>query len=240
LSALTIERFAPLSYTAKPIPWPSRLSRHSSRTEIRGSTSADAIASTRSEKDTLRDNRALADRVCNDWVYRRCTCWTQRERIGSLRALGRGVGELMNDIQWHPMMVHFPLALTLAGAACLICARLFKDETLQSSLAYAGTWNLILGAAAVLLTLGTGLAAVWHLALVDGAQYSVSRHMIWAVCSSQLVASLAMYRVLAVTWSSVPGAWFLVFLGIACAGLMVTGYYGGENVYHYALGVTKG
>jgi uncharacterized membrane protein len=146
----------------------------------------------------------------------------------------------MKDIQWHPMMVHFPLALTLAGAACLICTKLFKDGTLQNSLAFAGTWNLMLGAAAALLTLGTGVVAAWHLTLVDGAQYSVSRHMIVAVCTSQLVALLALYRALAVTWNSVPGAWFLVFLGVACAGLMVTGYYGGENVYHYALGVAKG
>lgn len=138
------------------------------------------------------------------------------------------------------MMVHFPLALTLTGAVCLICTKLFKEATLQNSLAFAGTWNLMLGAVAALLTLGTGVAAAWHLTLVDGAQYSVSHHMIWAVCTSQLLAILAMYRALAVTWNSVPGAWFLVFLGIASAGLIVTGFYGGENVYHYALGVTKG
>jgi uncharacterized membrane protein len=146
----------------------------------------------------------------------------------------------MTEIHWHPMMVHFPLALTLAGAACLICTNLFKDATLQNSLAFAGTWNLMLGAAAALLTLGTGVAAAWHLTLMDGAQYSVSRHMIGAVCTSQLLAFLALYRALAVAWNSVPSAWFLLFLGIACAGLIVTAYYGGENVYHYALGVAKG
>jgi uncharacterized membrane protein len=146
----------------------------------------------------------------------------------------------MTEIHWHPMMVHFPLALTLAGAACLICTKVFKDGTLQDSLAFAGTWNLMLGAAAGLLTLGTGLAAAWHLALLDGAQYSVSRHMIWAVCTSQLLALLALYRALAVAWNSVPRAWFLLFLGIACAGLIITAYYGGENVYHYALGVATG
>ena len=138
------------------------------------------------------------------------------------------------------MMVHFPLALTLAGAACLTCTKVLKDGALQNSLAFAGTWNLILGAAAGLLTLGTGSAAASHLALVDGAQYSVSRHMIWAVCTSQLLAFLAMYRALVVAWKSIPSAWFLLLLGIACVGLVVTGYYGGENVYHYALGVAAG
>jgi uncharacterized membrane protein len=143
----------------------------------------------------------------------------------------------MNDIQWHPMLVHFPLALTLTGSACLFVTRLLKDGTLRNSLAFAGTWNLTLGAAAALLTLGSGLAAVVHLKLLGGAQYSVSRHIIWAVCTSQLVTLLAMYRAVAVSWGSIPGAWFLVLLGAACAGLIFTGYYGGENVYHYGLGV---
>jgi uncharacterized membrane protein len=32
----------------------------------------------------------------------------------------------------------------------------------------------------------------------------------------------------------------LVLLFIACAGLVVTAYYGGENVYHYGIGVDRG
>ena len=146
----------------------------------------------------------------------------------------------MNPAHWHPMMVHFPLALTLAGSACLISTRFIKEGTLQNSLAFCGTWNLMLGAASALLTLATGLYAVLHLALQGGAQYSVSRHVIWAVCTSQLVALLAMWRALAVRWNAVAGVWFLILLCVACAGLLVTGYYGGENVYHYALGVAKG
>ncbi len=51
------------------------------------------------------------------------------------------------------------------------------------------------------------------------------------------MALLAVYRALGAPWNSVPRAWFLILLGIACAGLLITGYYGGENVYHYGLGV---
>ncbi len=145
----------------------------------------------------------------------------------------------MSPIHWHPMMVHFPLGLTLTGTACLISTRFLEKGTLQNSLAFTGTWNLILGAAAASLTLGTGLLAVSHLNLLGGAQYSVSRHIFWAVPTSQLMLLLAMWRSIAVTWNSVPSRWFLIFLGIACAGLIVTGYYGGENVYHYGLGVVK-
>jgi uncharacterized membrane protein len=143
----------------------------------------------------------------------------------------------MNPSHWHPMMVHFPLALTLIAMLCFACARLPRLRPLHASLATAGSWNLVLGGAGVLITLVTGLVAVLHLQLADGAQYSVSRHVIWAICSSQLIALLALWRGLASPLAAPPGWLFLTLLFIACGGLIVTGYYGGENVYHYALGV---
>lgn len=143
----------------------------------------------------------------------------------------------MSHLQLHPMMVHFPLALTIIAALCLLCARLLRQGSLQDSLAAAGTWNLILGGATVLLTLGSGFAAARHLQLHDGAQYSMSRHVIWAVCTSQLIVLLAIWRGVACTPASRPRWLFLALLFIACAGLIVTGYHGGENVYHYHIGI---
>ncbi len=137
------------------------------------------------------------------------------------------------------MMVHFPLALTLTGFVCLLVSRVLQRSVLSSSLAACGHWNLILGGFAALLTLGTGLAAVWNLHLYGALQYSVSRHVIWAVCTSQLLAFLALWRAVANTPKLLPGGLFLVLLLLACAGLIVTGYYGGENVYHYAIGVRR-
>lgn len=142
----------------------------------------------------------------------------------------------MNELQWHPMMVHFPLALTLTGFLCLLFSRLLQRSQ-DSSLAACGHWNLILGAIAALLTLGTGLGAAWHLHLYGDLQYSVSRHMIWAVSTSQLLALLALWRALIIPAKKPPGPLFLALLCIACGGLIVTGYYGGENVYHYGIGV---
>lgn len=143
----------------------------------------------------------------------------------------------MNPSHWHPMMVHFPLGLTLAAMLCFAGSLLPRLRSLQGSLATAGSWNLMLGGAGILITLVTGLIAVMHLKLVDGAQYSVSRHVIWAICSSQLITLLALWRGLARALAAPPGWLFLTLLLVACGGLIVTGYYGGENVYHYALGV---
>jgi uncharacterized membrane protein len=145
----------------------------------------------------------------------------------------------MNELQWHPMMVHFPLALTLTGFVCLLVSRLLPRIEMSPSLAACGHWNLILGGFAALLTLGTGLEAAWNLHLFGAMQYSVSRHMIWAVCTSQLLVLLALWRGVANSPKTPPSSLFLVLLLFACGGLIVTGYHGGENVYHYAIGVRR-
>lgn len=143
----------------------------------------------------------------------------------------------MSHTQWHPMVVHFPLALTLTGVFCLFLCRLLRHKSLHTSLAACGTWNLVIAGAAALATLGTGVMAAWHLQLHDGAQYSVSRHMIWAVCTSLLVVLLGLWRALANNIEKQPSNLFLGFALVACIGFIVTGYYGGENVYHYGIGV---
>lgn len=145
----------------------------------------------------------------------------------------------MNDLHWHPMMVHFPLALTFAALLCLLFSRYLRHTETGASLAACGHWNLILGGLAALLTLGTGLGAAWHLHLYGDLQYSVSTHMIWAVCTTQLIALLGLWRAFATTARTTPGFLFLALLCVACGGLIVTGYYGGENVYHYAIGVRR-
>ena len=61
--------------------------------------------------------------------------------------------------EWHPMAVHFPLALVVTGAIFLLAARLLRQPRHSATLAIVGTWNLCLGAIAALFALGTGLAA---------------------------------------------------------------------------------
>jgi uncharacterized membrane protein len=61
---------------------------------------------------------------------------------------------------WHPIVVHFPLALIVTATLLLVTARLLRHERYAATLATVGTWNLCLGAIAALFALATGLAAV--------------------------------------------------------------------------------
>ena len=143
----------------------------------------------------------------------------------------------MKYVHWHPMMVHFPLALTLTGFLCLLLARLLRHKASSASLAACGTWNLIIAGGTALLTLATGLAAAWHLHLHGVTQYSVSAHIVCAICTSQLILLLGLWRALAGSLERSPSKLFLTLVFVACLGCVATGYYGGENVYHYGIGV---
>jgi uncharacterized membrane protein len=135
------------------------------------------------------------------------------------------------------MLVHFPLALVLTGAAALGLARLVALEHRARTLAIVGTWNLCLGAIAIVFALGTGLAAVIDLNVADAARHAIGIHVKWAVGASLGVILLAVWRGAGNAQDERPSAAFLMLLAVVTAVLIMTGYRGGQNVYRYGVGV---
>jgi uncharacterized membrane protein len=142
--------------------------------------------------------------------------------------------------EWHPIAVHFPLALTVTGALALSAARAAPPGRLGATLAVVGTWNLCLGALGALLALGTGLAAVASLELAPTARAAVGLHVKWAIFTTAALALLAVWRGAGVDPDSRPSRAFVVILWAVTAALIVTAYRGGQNVYRYGVGVTRG
>ncbi len=140
---------------------------------------------------------------------------------------------------WHPMIVHFPLALVITAAAALLLARLMRTEPLAATLATVGTWNLCLGAIAALFALGTGLAAVLDLHLAVAARQAVATHVKWAIFTTLALLLLAVWRAAGNAQRSRPSWLFVLLLLAATAALIETGYRGGQNVYRYGIGVER-
>jgi uncharacterized membrane protein len=138
---------------------------------------------------------------------------------------------------WHPLVVHFPLALVLVAAPLLLAARLLRSEAIASTAAVVGTWNLCLGAVAALFALATGLSAVLDLDVDAAARRAISLHMKWAMFSTLALVLLAVWRGAGTAAGSRPSWVFLVVLWAATAALAMTGYRGGENVYEFGVGV---
>ena len=145
----------------------------------------------------------------------------------------------MSTIPWHPIVVHFPLALVSIAAILLVAARLWRGDAFAANLAIVGTWNLCLGAAAAVFALATGLAAVLDLDVGAEVHQAISLHTKWAMLTTLLLVLLAVWRGAGAAQSSRPSWIFLVVMMAAAAALIVTGYRGGENVYTYGVGVKK-
>ena len=138
---------------------------------------------------------------------------------------------------WHPMVVHFPLALVVSAALFLVAARLLRQERHSATLATVGTWNLCLGSVAAVFSLATGLAAVLDLHVGAAARQAISVHLKWAIFTTLALVLLAVWRGAGVAQESRPSWLFIVVLVAATAALVMTGYRGGQNVYQYGIGV---
>jgi uncharacterized membrane protein len=143
----------------------------------------------------------------------------------------------MTLFPWHPMVVHFPLALVITASVFLLAARLLRRDSHAAILASVGTWNLCLGAVAALFALATGLGAVLHLDVGLAAHQAISLHVKWAIFTTLALVLLAVWRGAGHAQQSRPSWLFVVLLLAATGALIVTGYRGGENVYRYGVGV---
>jgi uncharacterized membrane protein len=138
---------------------------------------------------------------------------------------------------WHPLIVHFPLALIVTAACALSLARVLSGERMAASLATLGTWNLCLGAIAVYVALGSGMAAVIDLHVGLAARQAISAHVKSAALTTLLVTLVAVWRGAGAAVAARPTWVFLVVLWAATAAAVVTGYRGAQNVYRHGIGV---
>jgi uncharacterized membrane protein len=138
---------------------------------------------------------------------------------------------------WHPMVVHFPLALVTTAAFMLWAARVLRPTRWSATLATVGTWNLCLGAGAALFALATGLAATLHLQVGPAAHQAISLHFRWAAFTTLALVLAAVWRGAGSAPESRPTWIFMAVLSAATAALIMTGYRGGQNVYRHGVGV---
>ncbi|MDP9065348.1 MAG: DUF2231 domain-containing protein, partial [Pseudomonadota bacterium] len=101
-----------------------------------------------------------------------------------------------------------------------------------------GTWNLLLGAVALLAALASGLAAVLDLRTDAAAHLAITAHVKSAILTAVLVLVAALWRSIGLAPTSRPTVLFLLMLWLATGSLIVTGYRGGQNVYRHAIGVS--
>ena len=143
----------------------------------------------------------------------------------------------MSILHWHPLIVHLPLGLWSTVPILWTLAATSRSAERAALYASAGTVNLLIGSITAAAALITGLLAATSLPLVGIAQATLTHHVMWALMTTFVYVSLTLLRTVGRSFSVRPGIAMVALVWIGTVGLLVTGYYGGRNVYGYGLGV---
>jgi uncharacterized membrane protein len=136
----------------------------------------------------------------------------------------------------HPSLVHFPIALLIAG----LCTDLYTRARRSVGAGHVATGLYVAG---VLMGLVTGLAGLLAFYTVPSAHTEQAHdQVVWhlglALTSVVLFAGVAWVRWRG--WSELPSVGSLVVSLVAVGLLTAAGYLGGHIVYHGAMGVEPG
>lgn len=138
---------------------------------------------------------------------------------------------------FHPVFIHFPLGLLLAGGLFSLGSRLVRHEGTRNAFQAAGTWNFRLGTLALVPALLTGWAAYQTVAHDAPSHAAMTLHRNWALATGTVFLGLA-----ALAWrergKGWPSGWLVgsvLLTGLALLG--ITGFLGGNLVYRFGLGV---
>ncbi len=138
---------------------------------------------------------------------------------------------------WHPMLVHFPIALFTTSFLLFAIGTLCSKKTYSSMFLNAGHLNLWLGACFLVLTLLAGWHA-YNTVSHDGQSHAaMTDHRNWALATASLWTILTFWSALRYRKSIDMGFPFILVMLIASGMLATTGYKGADIVYRYGLGV---
>ncbi len=134
---------------------------------------------------------------------------------------------------WHPIFVHFTVALLSISALFYLAGLVLKNPNLL----VVARWNLWIGAS---ITVGTVLAGFYAYNTVahDGPSHAaMTDHKNWALVTASTFGFLAIWAFFKHRGSKSVHPVFVILMLLASILLGVTGFKGGEVVYRYGLGV---
>jgi len=140
---------------------------------------------------------------------------------------------------WHPIFVHFTVALLSISALLLIVAR-FVPEPLAQQWSIAGRWCLWLGAGFAIITVAAGLYASNTVAHDNPSHAAMEVHETLAISTLVtflILATWAAWKVRKGVSEALRNGLFLLLLAAGVGLLITTAWHGGELVYRYGLGV---
>jgi len=138
---------------------------------------------------------------------------------------------------WHPVFVHFTVALLSVGVLLKFGCYFTGSESLREQLRLVARWNLWIGAGFVLLTVLSGVLAYNSVAHDTPSHEAMEAHRNWALVTAAVFLGITAWLILLVRADKARNGVFISLLLVALGLLSVTAWKGGELVYRYGLGV---
>ena len=136
---------------------------------------------------------------------------------------------------WHPIFVHFSVALLSISALLYLAGLVLKKPHLLS----VGRWNLWIGAGFTIITVLAGFDAYNSIPHDGPLHAAMTDHKNWALATASIFGLLALWALLKLRGANAVGAGFVALILVASGSLAVTGYKGGEVVYRHGGGVMR-
>lgn len=137
---------------------------------------------------------------------------------------------------WHPIFVHFTVALFTLSVILFVITPLMKPP-MQEQWLIVARWALWFGAGFTVITALTGLYAYNTVAHDTPSHEAMTEHRNWAIATITLFLALAIWSIIRVRRQLTLGTGFVVLMVVAGGLLGSTAWHGGEVVYRFGLGV---
>ena len=138
---------------------------------------------------------------------------------------------------WHPIFVHFSVALLSVAAAFHLASHFVSKPALATQWTIVARWNLWLGIGLTLLTVAAGWYAYYTVDHDTPSHVAMTVHRNWAMGTFALFLGIAAWEYYLHRHAQGKGWLFTGLLIVAATLLISTAWHGGELVYRYGLGV---
>lgn len=139
---------------------------------------------------------------------------------------------------YHPIMVHFTIALMVVSLGMLLLGHIFKIKSgFHKECLVVSRWCLWLAALASILTVIAGFHAYYTVGHDMISHKVMTTHRNWGIATFTVIWLTAIWSFVLYFKEKPPRYLFTVLLTIAVVMVMVTGWYGAELVFRYGIGV---
>lgn len=133
----------------------------------------------------------------------------------------------------HPMLVHFPIALIVAGFVADVASLFFKKDACLSK---AGFYLLLAGTLSAVFALLTGALFTSEMSSTAGDVKETHELFAWITVIASVIASI--FRVFLIVkkreQSDLKWIGFALYC-LAAISVSITGFFGGSLVYNYMM-----